>query len=163
MAQDGAGGGGGGGGGGEKSVQRSMQKASTHPHTHARRRWDRKAETWKNKQCVCQKSAKPDTPFFRWLLPTTFWENLTDFKAGIRLSFFGSNILSLKPAFVAKHFSLLWLCPTKIGTTRVTPTATQLVVISDGGIKIWVALGCSKGSFYFRYFNASSGFRTTRH
>ncbi len=27
-----------------------------------------------------------------------------------------------------------------------TPTATPLVVISDG-VKIWVALGCSKGSF----------------
>ncbi len=47
--------------------------------------------------------------------------------------------------------------PTSIGTTKATPTATALVPISDG-VKIWVALGCSKGSFP-HYFNTSSGVR----
>ncbi len=38
-------------------------------------------------------------------------------------------------------------CPTNICTTRATPTATPLVVISEEG-EIWVALGCSKGFFF---------------
>ena len=38
--------------------------------------------------------------------------------------------------------------PTNISTTRSTPTATPLVVVSSG-VKIWVDLGCSDGSFFF--------------
>ncbi len=47
------------------------------------------------------------------------------------------------------------VCPTNIGTTRATPTATPLVVTSDG-VKIWVALGCSKESIFSHYFNTKS-------
>ncbi len=41
----------------------------------------------------------------------------------------------------------VFLRPTNTGVTRATPTTMPLVVISDG-VKIWVALRCSKGSFF---------------
>ncbi len=40
--------------------------------------------------------------------------------------------------------------PTNIGIARATPTATPLVVIS-GGDQNLVALGRSKGSFFFSF------------
>ncbi len=52
-------------------------------------------------------------------------------------------------------------CPTDIGTTRATPTATPLVAFSDGGQN----LGRSRllrGFSFCHYFNTCSGVRTTR-
>ncbi len=52
--------------------------------------------------------------------------------------------------------------PTNIGATRAAPTATPLVVISDGGSK----LGCSRllqGFLLLTIFNTCSRVGTTRH
>ena len=60
-------------------------------------------------------------------------------------------------------FGSLLAYPTNIGITRATPTATPLVLISDGGRNL-VALGCSKGSLFFSLLiNTCSVVRTTHH
>ncbi len=49
----------------------------------------------------------------------------------------------------------------KAGTTRATPTATPLVVISDGGGNL--AVFFTKGVFFHYYSNNCSGVRTSHH
>ncbi len=52
--------------------------------------------------------------------------------------------------------------PSDIGTTRAMATASPLVVISDG-VKTWVTLGCSKGSFSHTVVAPALRLGTTHH
>ncbi len=77
----------------------------------------------------------------------------------------GTNNLGNIIPWVASYYDCMAECnvskknalPTNIGTTRATPVAMPLVVISG-----FVALGCSKGSLS-HYFNICSAIRRTHH
>ncbi len=53
--------------------------------------------------------------------------------------------------------------PTSVVATRVPHQRIHPIVVISDGVEIWVALGCSKGSFFYCYFNTRSGIRATNH
>ncbi len=83
-------------------------------------------------------------------------------KKSSKVFFFELKILNC-PFFPSHSPQLSFACTRPIlASPDPTPTAAPLVVIRDGVVvKIWVALGCSKG--FSHYVNTSSGVRTTHH
>ncbi len=62
-----------------------------------------------------------------------------------------------------RHIMLRGYRPTNIGTARATPTATPLVVISDGGQNLGRVRLLQGFLFFPHFFNTCSGVGTTRH